>query len=121
MKRDLDLIRKILLRIEAHDFGFAPEEIEIEGYTEEQISFHIFLLGDAGLLKVDENTVIGCTSPSAIPSHLTWAGYEFLESAKDETVWGKAKEKVIKPAGGVAFSVLLDWLKAEAKTRLGLP
>jgi hypothetical protein len=52
---------------------------------------------------------------------LTWDGYEFLESAKDENLWGKAKSIVIKPAGGVAFGVLLDWLKAEAKSRLGMP
>lgn len=121
MKRDLDLIRKILLALEAHEHGFAPEKLQIEGYTEEQVDFHMYLLGEAGLAKVAENTVIGSASPSAFPLNVTWAGYEFLEAAKDETLWGKAKEKVMKPAGGVAFGVLLEWLKAEAKAKLGIP
>ncbi len=36
MKRDMDLIRAMLLAIEAHPTGFAPK-IEISGYTQEQI------------------------------------------------------------------------------------
>lgn len=121
MKRDLDLIRKILLALEAHEHGFAPETIEIAGYNQELVGYHIYLLGEAGLAKVLENTVFDRESPSAFALNLTWDGYEFLEAAKDETVWGKAKENVIKPAGGIAFGVLLEWLKAEAKSRLGIP
>jgi hypothetical protein len=122
MQRDLDLIRKLLLLMESEEHGFfGSEPIEVEGYTEDQIGFHMYLLGEAGLAKVVDTTHIQSNSPSAAPLHLTWAGYEFLEAAKDETLWGKAKEKVIKPAGGVAFSVLVEWLKAEARTRLGLP
>lgn len=121
MQRDLDLIRKLLLVMESREHAFVREELSIEGYSQEQIGFHIYLLGEAGLAKVLDNSHINSESPSALPMHLTWAGYEFLEAAKDETLWGKAKEKVIKPAGGVAFGVLVEWLKAEAKARLGLP
>ncbi len=121
MKRDLDLIRSLLIMMEAHEHGYAPVDIKVDGYTEEQVGFHVHLLGDAGLAVVADTTSIGSESPSAMPQYLTWAGYEFLEAAKDETVWGLAKEKVIKPAGGVAFTVLLEWLKMEAKTRLGIP
>jgi hypothetical protein len=121
MKRDLDLIRKLLLAAEAHEHGFVIDQLRIDGYSEEQVGFHIYLLGQAGFMEVNENTHLHSESPSALPRNLTWAGYEFLEAAKDETVWAKARERVIKPAGGVAMSVLVDWLKAEAKTRLGLP
>ena len=34
MQRDMDLIREILLRLEAHPHGFAPA-LEIEGYTDD--------------------------------------------------------------------------------------
>lgn len=121
MQRDLDLIRKILLAMEQREHGFVQDELVVEGYSDEQVGFHVYLLGEAGLAKVVENTNVLSQSPSALPLHPTWAGYEFLEAAKDETLWGKAKEKVIKPAGGVAFGVLVEWLKAEAKARLGLP
>lgn len=121
MKRDLDLIRKILLWMEEQEHGFAQTKVALQGYTAEQIAFHVYLLGDGGLAKVSDTTAIGNTSPTAIPLNLTWAGYEFIDAAKDETLWGKAKSVLIKPTGGVAFSVLLEWLKAEAKSRLGIP
>jgi hypothetical protein len=121
MKRDLDLVRSLLLAMEAQEHAFVESKLTVEGYTEEQIGFHIYLLGEAGLAVVGEDTNMQSQSPSAVAVNLTWAGYEFLEAAKDETLWGKAKSVVIKPAGGVAFSVLVEWLKAEAKARLGLP
>ena len=78
-------------------------------------------MGQAGLLKTEENTNLADTSPSAIPLSLTWEGHEFIDAAKDSKLWAKAKKHVLAPAGGVAFNVLLEWLKMEAKTKLGLP
>ena len=121
MKRDLELIRKLLLAAEAHEHGFLTDALRGDGWSEEQVRFHIYLLGQAGFMNVVENTTIGYKSPSALPLNLTWTGYEFLEAAKDDTVWAKAKEKVLKPAGGVALDVLVAWLKNEAMSRLGLP
>jgi hypothetical protein len=48
MKRDMDLVRKILLQIEEHPHGFAPNYLAIEDYTQEQIGFHVLLMGEAG-------------------------------------------------------------------------
>lgn len=120
MKRDFDLIRKILLAVESQEHGFVRDPLVIEGHSEEQIRYHIYLLGEAGLLKVADHTHLQSLSPEALPINITWAGHEFIDAAKNETVWAKAKTKVLKPAGGIAFDVLLEWLKAEAKQRLGL-
>lgn len=122
MKRDMDLVRSILLWIEArpegHNIGWT---LEIDGYTDEQIGYHVHLMGQAGLLLVDNETMLDSRAPFASPSSITWAGYEFHDAVKDNTVWAKAKAKVIVPAGGVAFTLLLEWLKQEGKARLGLP
>jgi hypothetical protein len=40
---------------------------------------------------------------------------------RDDTVWKKAKEHVLKPGASWTFDILKEWLKAEAKSRLGLP
>lgn len=121
MKRDLDLIRSILLSIEANAHGFAADRPVIDGYTEEQIGYHVYLMGQAGLITVVDATTLSDQSPSAIPLSITWAGHEFLDSVKDEALWKKAKSMVLKPAAGVAFDVLVEWVKAEAKQHLGLP
>lgn len=120
MKRDLDLIRKILLWMEEKEHAFIGGEVQLDGYSEEQIGFHVYLIGEAGLAKVVDGTNLGSPSPEATPLHLTWEGYEFIAAAKDDSLWNKAKTVVIKPAGGVALGVLLDWLKAEAKSKLGI-
>lgn len=122
MKRDMDLIRSIMLWIEAqpegHNWGW---KIAIDGHTDEEIGFHVHLLGQAGLLAVAEATSSDSTSPSAVPISITWTGFEFIEAAKDDTVWAKVRKKVLTPAGGVAFKLLAEWLLVEGKNRLGLP
>jgi hypothetical protein len=121
MKRDLDLVRSILITMEANEGGFFARTPVIEGYTEEEVGYHVYLMGQAGLITAAETTAMGCGSPSAIPMSITWEGHDFLDSVKDETLWNKAKTMVLKPAAGVAFEVLVAWAKAEAKQRLGLP
>lgn len=121
LKRDVDLIRSILIAMENESCGFPSGDLQIAGFTDEQIGFHVYLLGQAGFARVADTSDTENFLPSAIPLSITWSGYEFLEAAKDENLWKKAKEIVIKPAGGVAFGVLVEWLKAEAKTRFGIP
>lgn len=121
MKRDFDLIRSILMAMENETCGFPSGDLQIAGFTAEQIGFHVHLLGQAGLARVADSSDDDKFLPSAIPLSITWSGYEFLDTAKDERLWKKAKEIVIKPAGGIAFGVLVEWLKAEAKDRFGIP
>lgn len=46
-------------------------DIEIPGFTKDQIGYHVFLMGQAGLLKVVDITDLGSKSPQAAPIHLT--------------------------------------------------
>ena len=40
MKRDMDLVRKILMVCADHEHGHAPRNLMIEGYSDEQIGHH---------------------------------------------------------------------------------
>ena len=120
MKRDLELVRKILLAMEAHEHGFFSKYPEIENYTREEIGYHVFIMKQAGLIDAAERNTIRSKSPDAVPLNLTWFGHEFLESSKDKKIWEKAKRVVIEPAGGIAIDVLIEWLKSEAKRKLGI-
>jgi hypothetical protein len=77
----------------------------VEGYTDQQIGFHVMLMAQAGLISADDQTSSGSTSPSWMAHSLTWAGYEFLDAARDERTWIKAKAAV-STVGGLAFDVL---------------
>jgi len=39
VRRDLELIRKLVLQVEAIPTGYVKEEIEIDGYSAEQIGY----------------------------------------------------------------------------------
>ncbi len=118
MKRDMDLIRVMLLAAESDSSGYASK-IEIPDYTEEQINYHAFLLGEAGLAKVSSITTNYSKGPEAMVINLTWAGHEFLDSARDNTIWNQAKDKIGK-IGGAAIQVWIALLIEQGKKQLGL-
>ena len=76
MERDMDLVRKILITLAEHPHGHAPELLEIEGYDQETIDYHVFQMGDGGLLRTSTTTHLRSTSPSAIALGLTSKGHD---------------------------------------------
>ena len=119
MKRDMDLIRKMLLAIEAEEHAFAPNNIEVSSYTQEQIGYHAVLLGEAGLAKVNDVTTYSSKSPQALITRLTWQGHEFLDSARENHIWNQAKDKVNK-IGGASIQIWTAILTELIKKQLGL-
>lgn len=121
MKRDMDLCRALMISLSNQEHGYVdPDEVKLDGYTEDQIDHHYYLLWKAGLIEAADSSAMDSSSPTAIPLSVTWAGHEFVAAASDSGIWAKAKEKVLAPAGGVAFTVLLEWLKEESMKKLGL-
>jgi len=106
MKRDMDLVRKILLALEAHEHGNAPSELNIAGYSEEQIYYHVSLMNEAGLVHAVEagNTTI--LSPQAIPMSLSWEGHEFLEAAREPSRWQTALTMAREKGAALTFDIL---------------
>jgi hypothetical protein len=40
---------------------------------------------------------------------------------RDDTIWKKAKEQVLKPGASWSFEILKEWAKHELKQKFGLP
>jgi hypothetical protein len=121
MKRDMGLVRAILLTLAEHEQGYAPPNLEIPGYSEEQIGFHAYIMGQAGLLETINMTPDTSRTPLAMAVAITWRGYEFLEAARSDTVWKKAMTQFAKAGVGVSFEVLKQVLLRAAKDQLGIP
>lgn len=119
MKRDMDLVRHILLKLNEHEHGYAPKDFSITGYSDEQIGYHCLILGEAGLIKALDITNSGADSPSALPIRLTWDGHEFIENAQNDTIWAQAKDTVSK-IGDVSFSVWASVLSQVVLRNLGV-
>lgn len=121
MKRDMNLVRDILLWAEKQDHGFIIKNPVISGHSTEEIGYHVHLIGQAGLADVRADSNVDSLSPSAFIYSLTNEGYEFIDVAKDSKIWAKVNDKFIKPGVSITLNLLFEWLKSEAKVRLGLP
>lgn len=106
MKRDMDLIRQILLTIEAHSKPneWVPTIFGIDEHTPEEISYHIKLLTQAGLIEATDVSTMSKFKWQA--TCLTWAGHEFLDAAREEGRWEKAKKLVLEKTGTLSFEAL---------------
>jgi hypothetical protein len=107
MKRDLELIRKLLLFFEEK---YSPELVElppIEGYDETTLKTHLVLMFEAGLLRCEP--VRSSTSDRVIyvlPFELTWDGHEFLDKVRSESVWDRIRSTIASQGGSVAFALV---------------
>lgn len=104
MKRDMDLARQILFAVEAEPTPDAELRPEVGGYSAEVIAEHVRLLHEAGLLRaIDGSSMDGL---DWIATGLTWNGHEFLDAARDDSRWKRAKELAIAKGGALAFETL---------------
>ena len=115
MKRDMDLVRLILLEIEKSGEDPRSEiHLEIPNYTYEQVSYHIMILHEAGLIEADDLSTMGSDS-FWLPKRLTWNGHEFLDAARNDGIWKQAMKK----ANNVGFELLKELLLNMTRQQLG--
>lgn len=112
MKRDMDLIRKILFYIEEnYKAGQGAINISIEDYTDGEIFESCQLAYQDGLIQkpLDSSTMM---ERSCMVNGLTSSGYDFLDKIREDTIWNKTK-KVLKDKG---LPMIASTIKAVAAT-----
>jgi DNA-binding PadR family transcriptional regulator len=83
MRREKDLYVKILQFIEENQTSCEPyvsDNMDIKGYTDVQIVYHLDLLNDEGLIRVEETYTMG-NSWRRI-ERITNSGHDLLDSIK---------------------------------------
>ena len=120
MKRDLDLIRRIMTDIEDLPAGERYTSTSYPGgYDVATVYHHIRLLIDEKLVEGHVVDVMRAMPPLVVTG-LTWKGHDFVDAARNDSVWAKAKETVLRPTVSFTFDLLRQWLIAYAKQPLGL-
>ena len=115
MTRDMDTIRQILLAIEKEELS----ELELD---ESKLKYHTHLLVDAGFIEATDVTTRDDARQNLrayVVHGLTWAGHEFIDAARDDGIWAKAKKSVSK-IGSVSMPIWINLLTMYAKRQLGL-
>jgi hypothetical protein len=105
MKRDMDLVREILLFVEQQiPYGEnAPQvEVVVSGHTEAEIDYHVGLLQEAGLLDAIDTR----EGQGWIVNRLTWSGHEFLDASRSSKLWEEAKSIFRRKSIGMTFDGL---------------
>ncbi|MEM6432163.1 MAG: DUF2513 domain-containing protein [Deinococcota bacterium] len=95
MKRHLDLLRDILLRLEQHP-TYTVSGITMDGtlldfanYSAEVTSYHLNLLVEVGWLRL-QSAPFEDAGSIVVRAQLSWHGHEFLALARDARRWQEA-------------------------------
>lgn len=114
MKRNLDLARLIVQRLREKESQDGWLELTLDGFSPDDISYHVYLLSDAGLVDAQEAPAGSGTWKAR---GLRWAGHEFFEVSRNKILWKAAKSRLHEQGIGVSFdlikSLLLDYARAQ--------
>ncbi|MDQ3586036.1 MAG: DUF2513 domain-containing protein [Acidobacteriota bacterium] len=91
MKRDMELIRKILINVQNGDLNEG-----VKGYDDDTVKYNKALLKDRGLVEAMVHYSSIGDKPEDIPDlviikKLTWEGHDFIEAIENEGKWKKVK------------------------------
>jgi hypothetical protein len=109
MKRDTELVRTILLKIEEKDDtnGWLSADAFSE-HSKELICYHYKILSQAGYIEVVDLSSKGGVDIQV--KNLTWEGHEFLDASRNISVWQKAKKKFGSEFKTIPFQILKEVL-----------
>ncbi len=121
MQRNMDLVRDLLIRLEALHLGVGEAQmlmvsgppLVLAGEDANEVFYNMRLLANAGFLDLtDGQPALGFGIKG-----LTWQGHDFLDSVRDPEIWRRTKEGAQK-AGGFTVELLGDLAKGLIKTQI---
>ena len=117
MQRDMELVRKALLELEAKRGPEAVDTLKIEGYDDLAVRYHLLLLAQAKLIDFEPELTKTGRIIRVLAFNPSWQGYEFLDSVRNDVVWNTVKAQVSDRSTALPFD-LLKLLAVEALKKL---
>src|SRR5260221_12779162 len=99
MKRDLDLIRRILLALEEENSELLTPD------NQELVCHHVQLLVDAGYVEGRVRWDRESNPRGYVVQRITMNGYDYLDSVRDPKVWNETKSVLEKFGGAAALEI----------------
>lgn len=121
MKRDMELIRKILLEVEASEClltGNRGVQITIDNIAQAVVDYHVRLLADGGY-------ILGLSSGRQdvpLVQGLTWKGHDFVDAMRPKGVWEKISSVAARLGAltlDVAVELAKEFMKEKGRAILG--
>lgn len=113
MKRDLNLMRQIMLDLENNDDYYTDLNSLYPNSNKEFLicaAYHLRLLEDAGYIQLGKPTMMGGWVDYPV-NLITNQGYEFIRLTQEPTIWEKSLPLIMKGGGIASIQVIQDILK----------
>ncbi|MDP2064005.1 MAG: DUF2513 domain-containing protein [Phaeovulum sp.] len=120
MKRDDDLIRKLLFEFESSDeWQFPISKISGEPPERNSRQYHIHLLCDLGYLVCFTGGIA-----EAGVFRMTSQGHDFLDAVRDDGIWSRTKDAVRDTGGSATVEIVkalaMGFLKKKISQHTGI-
>lgn len=116
VKRDMELIREILFKIEDKN-DLVLRVIELPERDYETVSRYIEMLYDNGFIDGDKRRDYSQSFSEILVKDLSWDGHDLLDLIRSQDVWDKTKQGVID-AKSFSLDLLKSLAKGYAKTKI---
>jgi hypothetical protein len=120
VKRDLDLIRDLLLKIEALPAGPTAQD-RVDEIDDPVLLAHLEKLIVSGLVSGNISRSLGARGDVIGIAGLTWEGHEWIETVRDQRVWNETKRTCIDQAGALSFDLARAVARRLLRMRLTAP
>jgi len=124
MKRDMELIKKIVFEIQSWETTH-PHDLTIHDYDPNIVGRHVEILINAGYVDGQvAKSISGSISPFV--TDLSWEGHDFAAALQNEGAWAKLKEK-LSPSElatlplPIVKDLLMSLLKTYLMHKVGVP
>lgn len=117
----MELIRKLVFKVEECDGDLMSSSIQIDGYDAKQIAYHCALMYESQLIDCVDVMDLSSQYPEFIINRLTSRGHDFADAARNDGVWKKTVTTIKNTVGSATVEVLLQYLRLELRKTLGLP
>lgn len=112
MKRNLDLMRDILLFVENSDKPLLLEsDMASLCPSQSELAYNVYLLVDAGFLDAEKILRLG-SIVEPLPSYriypLTSLGCDYLDSVRSQSVWEQTKNKLKESGISATLQVISE-------------
>jgi len=110
MKKDWEIIRTILIRLEESN---TPNTVinakDISEYPEQEVAYNMRLLNEGGFIKANLLESSSCDEliHAALARRLMNEGHELLEIIRNDSIWNKIKDKFKSSGIDMTFDLVL--------------
>lgn len=110
MRRDMDLIRRLLLMMEAGDLPRNKGRTgPLDKWSEEEVHYHLWLLWKGGHITGASAATAG-TPHWIVPGYITPEGHDLLDAMRDDRLWNRAREAIAEQGGAFTVGLLKELL-----------